>query len=345
MAAAAWSTLVTRSTSSGRMSSVVRWASAASTSSCVPRTISATRSASTRAACSRSNASRSRWRRRRSLTSRMNADRVASPPALHAVERLLGREGGAVLAPQLRLHLHDLQRFGALHQESSLRVVLGTALVGEDQVSQRAADRLSGGPAEEPLGGGVPGRHESCPAVDRYERVGRGVEQEAGPGLALAQLERPRLRLGGLAAQPAEEARHQETGHRGRADGKGPPQHGPVLDREHHRVAHADPAELHQRRAHREEVEGEERGPGVEQRVEQRHPDGEVGQRDHHGPHGHEHVEVPLAQPCRVQVQERGYGQGGDHERQYGLLVHLGRVRHHQREHAHRRAGPEQVGQ
>ena len=266
------------------MSSVVRWASAASTSSCVPRTISATRSASTRAACSRSNASRSRWRRRRSLTSRMNADRVASPPAL----TLWSVSSAGKVVPSLRLssrlHLHDLQRFGALHQQSSLRVVLGTALVGEDQVAQRAADRLSGGPAEEPLGGGVPGRHESCPAVDRYERVGRGVEQEAGPGLALAQLERPRLRLGGLAAQPAEEARHQETGHRGRADGKGPPQHGPVLDREHHRVAHADPAELHQRRAHREEVEGEERGPGVEQRVEQRHPDGEVGQRDHQGP-------------------------------------------------------------
>ena len=43
----------------------------------------------------------------------------------------------------------------------------------------------------------------ACAAVDRHERVGRGVEEEPDAGLALAQLARARLRGGGLAPDPA----------------------------------------------------------------------------------------------------------------------------------------------
>ena len=64
------------------MSSSVRCASAASTSSCMPLTISVTRSASARAACSRSSASRSASRRRRSDTSRRKPAANTSPRAV-----------------------------------------------------------------------------------------------------------------------------------------------------------------------------------------------------------------------------------------------------------------------
>ena len=63
------------------MPSRVRCASAASTSACMPPTISATRSASARAACSRSSASRSACRRSRSVVSVMKPETNTSPPA------------------------------------------------------------------------------------------------------------------------------------------------------------------------------------------------------------------------------------------------------------------------
>ena len=82
VAPSAPTTSFTRATRSGRMSAVVRWASAASTSSCIPLTISATRSASARAACSPSSASLSFLRRIRSVRSRMKADSITSSPTL-----------------------------------------------------------------------------------------------------------------------------------------------------------------------------------------------------------------------------------------------------------------------
>ena len=139
----------------------------------------------------------------------------------HAMEGLLRREGGAVPALQLELHLHHLERLG---RPPSAALAARRARPGPPPGrSGRAAGCRS------PLPAGQPNRRSAAvfqavtrprAAVDRHERVRRGVEQEPDAGLALAQLARTRLRRRGLAPEPREQARHQQPGHRGGADAR-----------------------------------------------------------------------------------------------------------------------------
>ena len=253
------------------MSAVVRCASAASTSSCIPLTISATRSASARAACSPSSASRSFRRRIRSVRSRMNADSITSSPTRR---RWMVSSAGKMV-PSLRLS-----------STSTCITLSGSGASSSSFAARRGPRRPSSGKIMPRSG--LPIASAADQPNSRSAAVFQAVTSPVRPSIAtnasgavssssrmrdsLWRSSRVRASVRRrLAPDPGEQAGHQEPGHGGRADRERPAQQRAVLDDEHHRVAHADEGELRERRPHREEVEGEERGPRVEQRVEQRH--------------------------------------------------------------------------
>ena len=168
VAASAPTTSFTRATRSGRMSAMVRCASAASTSSCIPLTISATRSASARAACSPSSASRSLRRRIRSVRSRTNAESITSSPT--RTRWMVSSAGNVVPSRRLSSTSTCITFSGSGASISSLTRFSCSSrpVLREDHLAQRAADRLGRRPAEQPLGGGVPGRDQ--PGAGRRSR-------------------------------------------------------------------------------------------------------------------------------------------------------------------------------
>ena len=176
------------------MSAVVRCASAASTSSCIPLTISATRSASARAACSPRSASRSFRRRIRSVRSRTNAESITSSPTR---TRWMVSSAGNVV-PSLRRSststCNTLSGSGAsirclIRSSWSSRPSSGKIIPRSRLPIASAADQPKSRSAAVFQAVTSPVR-----AVDRHERVRRGVEQQPDAGLALAQLTRARLR-------------------------------------------------------------------------------------------------------------------------------------------------------
>ena len=134
------------------MPSRVRWPSAASTSACMPPTISATRSASARAACSRSSASRSACRRSRSVVSVMKPEANTSPRASTFDTVASPGKAAPVAAHQLDLERLRGARVGAVQQREPAALSWRSAYSG-GMISSRILlpDRLVLGPAEHPL--------------------------------------------------------------------------------------------------------------------------------------------------------------------------------------------------
>ena len=212
----------------------------------------------------------------------------------HARDRPLGGEDAAVATLKVGLDAHDLHGLGRLEQDPA-PLVVGLALVlGEDQRAQRLADRLRGRPAEEALRGGVPRVHQPI-AVDRHEGVRRAVEHEARA--RLAALNRPSALLRGepLRPQAREQPRDQQAGDQRRAHGQQPAHDGAVrLDQDQHdRVAHRDQRHVGERDGQPEEVEGVQRRPRVEDRVEDRRLDEVVREGQDHRAAREEGVQLP----------------------------------------------------
>ena len=196
-----------------RISSSRRWASAASTSSCIPLTISATRSASARAACSRSSASRSSSRRRRSLMSRMNAASTTLVADAHAGDRRLDRER----VPSRRWRSRSSRPITGSgrpgeHLAPALVVRGSRPSGGRISAAQRLPDGVRRRPAEQ-----LARRRRSRRSRRRRGRwPGRRRERSRGSS-ACATRSPGAPGLGGralrLAAQAVEQARDQEPGH------------------------------------------------------------------------------------------------------------------------------------
>jgi hypothetical protein len=268
------------------------------------------------------------------------------PAHVHLRHGRLGGEAAAVAALQLDLVVLGGDRIAALHQRHAPLVVAVAELGWRHEGTERLADRLAGGPAEHPLRREVPGADDPV-AVERDEGVGRAVEHEARTRLALPQLAPALRRLALLGAQPVEHARDQEARDQRRPHREQPPNRGAhrVLDRKHHRVGHADVADVGEREAEAEEVEGVQRRPRVEQRVERRRAGVVVREAEDGRAGGEDHVKLPFAHPVGLDVDQRGHEDGDGGEDVQLHVLHRLVVGQDERQQTERRPGYEQVGE
>ena len=180
------------------MSSSVRCASAASTSSCMPLTISAIRSASARAACSRSSASRSPpgagARRRRAGSLPPTTSPRASPARLR-----FRREAGAVAALELELEGSRTVRL-PVEELAPARVVAVAPLGRDDQGAHGLPIASAGGQPNMRSAAAFQAR--MIPSRSRVMNAsGRAVEHQAGARLTLLEERLAMVGLGAGAAQ------------------------------------------------------------------------------------------------------------------------------------------------
>ena len=306
----------------------------------MPLISSLTRSASARAACSRSSASRSCWRRTPlgHVADEARDERLSLDLDLR--DGRLGGEAAAVAAQELdvvALGRHDPRRF----DEGPPALVVALAELGRrDQRAHRHAHGLGGGPAEEPLGRSVPGRDHPV-AVQRDEGVRGAVEHQSRARLAL--LHRTGTALGVLHARPdpREQARDQQARHQRRADCEQPEHHGTRgLDQDQHdRVAHRDQGHVRERHVEPEEVEGEQGGPRVQQRVEDRRLDKVVRQRQDHRAGRERGVQLPRPHAVRPDPNRHGHRRGDRGQDDQLAVLDEVRVREREREQPERRTG------
>ena len=140
---------------------------------------------------------------------------------LHAMEGLLGREGGPVPAPQLELApACTLSGSVALHQLADAAASWpSSALLREDHAARRLADRLGRRPAEQALGGGVPGRDQA--GVRRRSTTNASGAVSSRRRMRASLWRSSRVRASAAAASrpdPREQAGDQQPGHGGGAD-------------------------------------------------------------------------------------------------------------------------------
>ena len=257
---------------------------------------------------------------------------------VHLGHGRLAREATPVATHELHLEALGRERRVALDQRAAALVVALAELRRDHQRAHRLADRLCRAPAEEPVGRGVPAQDHAF-AVERDEGVGSRVEHEPGARLrALEQL--------GAIAQPAQQRGDEQPGEQWGAHRQQPAHDRAVggLDHEHDRVRDRHHHHVSERLDRPEEVEGVERRPHVEQRVERGRP--RVVVREAHDQHAGDehHVDVPVANVVAARPDHRGDQDRRRREQHQREVVHLVRVREHQGEQPEDRARPEQIG-
>ena len=181
----------------------------------------------------------------RSVRSRMKR-RTASPRRPPAADEWSPPRGsGAVLALQLDLHLRPRAARSLGPSSSARRRSSCAARASSGKISSRSrrADRLGGGPAEQPLGRRVPRDHRPS-AVDGHEGVGRACRGRSRVRASLWRSSLARCLGAGRLARAGGRA----AGRSGARPPAGVPtasSHRTTAGRpvdEHHRVAHADEA-------------------------------------------------------------------------------------------------------
>ena len=220
------------------MSSSVRCASAASTSSCMPLTSSATRSASARAACSRSSASRSSCWRRRSVTSRMKPGHQDLAAHVDPRDGRLRREASAVAAHELDLVVLG-RRAAAVDERAD-----GARRGGRGTPPGRSACASAGRsprPAVQPnIRSAAMFQVRITPSASSVTNASGALSSTRRVRASLSRSSRARSSDSGCPARrPVEHARDQQACDQRRADREQPADQraGRVLYREHDRVA------------------------------------------------------------------------------------------------------------
>ena len=194
----------------------------------------------------------------------MKPETNTSPRDLHLRHGRLAREAAAVAAHELHLEVLRRERDVALDQRAAALVVALAELGRDDQLAHRLADRLARGPAEEPLGRRVPAQDHAV-AVERDEGVGSRVEHEPGARPPTRSSSSARGRCSRRSSEEISRPATQRRAHR-----EQPAHDGLSGSWIASTIAYDDRHERHlgERLDEREEVEGVERRPHVEQRVE-----------------------------------------------------------------------------
>jgi hypothetical protein len=199
--------------------------------------------------------------------------------------------------------------------------------------------RVVGGPAEQPRRGRVPPQHDPV-GVDGHEGVGRALQDQPRAGLALEQPARLLRRVTRLALQMLEKARDQRAGEERRPDRQQPAGRRArvVVESQQKAVGDADQQEMDEGDVEREEVERVERDPAVHQGVQGRAPDPVVRERDDHRPHDERRVDLPVLDAVGAGPDQEGDPDRDGAEDEQRRIVHLRRMRQHEREQDEQRA-------